>query len=136
MAKRDENDALRVEYNRLKANLSNMEQARKVMQRVMSEPLVANIFGKIRKDERDMTESLVSTAKADIEKVQAGVLARRSILGYLEHAYETDIEEATRCLKEFRARNELFIQAMDAEDSKNDDLHEKYPLTATGTNDK
>ncbi len=65
-----------------------------------------------------MREQLVSAEKKDVEKTQAGILARRSLCGYLEHAYEQDIEEAERALEEFKNRNALFIQEVDSQSTE------------------
>jgi len=109
--KNDGDDGIRIEHDRLKSNLEQFKQAREVVQRVITMPVISNILGKFRKDAEDMREALVSAAKPDIEKTQAGIVARRSICGYLENAYVQDIEEAERALKEFESRNQLFIQA-------------------------
>lgn len=109
--KNDGNDAIRIEHDRLRANLEQFRTARDVVQKVITMPVISNILGKFRKDAEDMREALVSAPKPDVEKTQAGIMARRSLCGYLENAYLHDIDEAERALKEFESHNQLFIQA-------------------------
>lgn len=109
--KNETNSSLRIEHERLKANLEGFCHARALILRWNSEPVISNLLGKFKKDAEDLKESLVSVSKADVEKTQAGILARRSLCGYLENAYSVDIDEAERALKEFMERNALFFAA-------------------------
>lgn len=110
-------DSFRKTHLQLKQNHENFSFLRKNITDTLAHPSFATLISKFERDGQEMHESLVSASKADIEKIQAGVVARRSIVGYLRNAYEEETAEALRTLKEFESKNELFVKAAENADA-------------------
>lgn len=106
----DRNDDLRNAHERLKQNVTNLKTARRFVTDSIMNPAFAMVLGKFEKDIANGMEELVTVPKADVEKLQAKIIVGRQLVGTLKHAYESDLNEAERAVKEFEEQNPLFVK--------------------------
>ncbi|OHB81182.1 MAG: hypothetical protein A2W31_05065 [Planctomycetes bacterium RBG_16_64_10] len=120
MAK-NENDTIRADYEKMKASVAALREKRKQVLSMVQSPALMPILGRFERDIEDRKEALVSAEKKDVERCQADIQARRGLLAMFRGAYQADLDEADRQIKEFERANALLLSG------KNEDVD-----TATG----
>lgn len=113
MAKRKEEDRIKVDREKLKSKVLDIQQSRNVMVQFTSNPAVSGILAKWTREIEGKKEQLIYVDKKDVEKSQAEILARRELLGNLSNAYLTELQDAKKELEEFERQNQLFLHAAD-----------------------
>lgn len=99
------------DHDVFKAALKKATADRQFMQGALTDQRFVKILTRFERDIEEAKERLVTEEKKDIEKVQAGVQARRSLLAYLRNAYQSEVDEAAKNLRDFELQNQLFIGA-------------------------
>ena len=111
-----EKDTVREDYEKLKAGVAVLRDKRRQVQAMMQSPALMPILGRFERDIEDRKEALVSAEKKDVERCQADIQARRGLLAMFRGAYQSDLDEADRQIKEFERTNALLLSG------KNEDV--------------
>jgi hypothetical protein len=126
-AERERREQIQNDFIKMKSKVADLRTSREFIQAAITSPPFAAILNKFSRDIDETKESLVCADKKDVEKLQAQVIARRGLLGVLGTAYQDELSEATRQLREFEQQHALFLQAPTAQESEQEeaDLNEK-----------
>ena len=104
-------DQIRKDHFELVEKVESFRRLRSYMQNVCNGSTMRVVLSGFESDIEKEKELLVSAEKKDVDRLQATIKARRSLLEKLKTAYEAELEDATRQLKDFESANELLIAA-------------------------
>lgn len=103
-------DQVRDDFAKLQKEVQELREKRDTIQMLFDDPTIGKIIGLYEEEIERTKEALITADKKDIDKLQAQVCARRSLIATLRGAYEHDLEEAQRRVMEFKEKHALYLQ--------------------------
>ena len=108
-------DVVRADHEELLKKVEDLQYKRDSIVKGLASPIFVPILQRWEREIEEHKENLVTAQPKEVVSYQESVKARRSLLATLHGAYEADLEEANRALKEFEEHNTLFLTSEKAE---------------------
>lgn len=108
-------DMIRKDHQRLKDDVVKANDDRSYVRRAISAPAMSNLLNKFKQQIDEHKEDLTKADAKEVVKIQAHIASRRGLLSVLNTAYEEEVSQAERKLREFEGQNALFIQSNNSE---------------------
>jgi hypothetical protein len=103
-------DMIRKDHQRLKDDVTKANDDRSYVRRAISAPAMSNLLNKFKQQIDENKEDLTKADAKEVIKIQSLIAARRGLLSVLNTAYEEEVCQAERKLREFEQQNALFLQ--------------------------
>lgn len=105
----EKRNQVRDDYAKMQREVVELREKRDTIQMLFDDPTIGKILGHYETEIESFKEHLITADKKDIDRLQAEVRARRSLIATLKGAYEHDLEEADRRMREFKEKHALYL---------------------------